>query len=267
MNDQRIKGIVQTLNDAFERRQGVFSDTRELLENQIPDGVSSGSRQHANFLFYLISQDHGVKSAKLYERAKNLYLQRPDVYDPMSITDSFTAEDEPGLIEILRLLAVRYPANGAKSWYRNSFVLREHYDCDARLLFQADDASTIMTTILKLHGFGPKTGGLLFRVFVGTGMATPSNAEDVNFPTDIHDTRIAALTEIVDIPTSITEKTYMPYVKIAEHAWKQGCRTNNVNWLQVDRALWILGSKGCAQDRHFDCPIRDYCMKGNGGLI
>ena len=267
MADPRTGQIVRALRDAFESRRGVFSDIKELLENQIPEGVALQSRQHANFLFYLISQDHGVKSAKLYERAKGLYGQQPQCFDPLAITKTFAGEDDPKLVEILRTLAVRYPVNGAKSWYRNSVTLCRDYGCDARQLFDSKDARTIMTAIRELHGFGPKTGGLLFRVFVGTGMASPSNIEDVDFPTDIHDTRIAAFTRIADVPTTVTEKTYMPYVRAAERAWKSACLAEGADWLQVDRALWILGSKGCARDRHYDCPIKHFCINGNGDLL
>ncbi|KKL58049.1 hypothetical protein LCGC14_2229250 [marine sediment metagenome] len=44
-------------------------------------------------------------------------------------------------------------------------------------------------------------------------------------------------------------------------------RDEEINWLQIDRALWILGSKGCANKRHFDCPIKDDCLKGMARVL
>jgi hypothetical protein len=259
--------IVAALLEAFTSRRAVFSDTKELLENQIPEGVNRGSEEHANFLFYLISQDHGVRSAKLYERAKALYSSQPDAFRPKSVVRLYADEHAAGLVGILKTLAVRYPRNGAISWYRNSQRLCQHYSGDARRVFSSEDAREIMAAIRTFHGFGPKTGGLLFRVFVGTGIAAPRNLDDVDFPTDIHDTRIAALTGVADIPVDVTEATYAPYVKLAEAAWKRACHNEKANWLQVDRALWILGSKGCAVERHHDCPIRKYCVRGNDTLL
>jgi hypothetical protein len=267
MNDRVARVIVRRLLTAFELREGVFSDTKELLENQIPLGVEPHSRQHANFLFYLICQDHGVKSALLYERAKSLYQSHPEAYSPPDIASSYQRDDDPGLIDILETLGVRYPRNGAKAWFANSRRLAIDYDGDARNLFAGESAREIMARIREMYGFGPKTGGLLFRVFVGLGFASPHQIEDINFPTDIHDTRIAALTGAADIPVDITESNYMPYVKLAESTWRLACRHEHVNWLQVDRALWILGSKGCASSRHHDCPLRDQCQLGKEVLL
>lgn len=267
MNDRIARTVVRELSAAFERREGVFSDTKELLENQIPAGVEPRSRQHANFLFYLICQDHGVKSALLYERAKSLYQIRPEAYSPPNIVESYSRDDDPGLISILTSLGARYPRNGAKAWFVNSRRLVNAYDGDARNLFTSNSAKEIMLRIREMHGFGPKTGGLLFRVFIGLHFATPLQVEDVDFPTDIHDTRIAALTGAADIPTDITESDYMPYVRLAENAWRMACRSEHLNWLQVDRALWILGSKGCASSRHHDCPLRKHCQLGRELLV
>lgn len=259
--------IVRILVRSFERREGVFSDTKELLENQVPKGVKYRSRAHANFLFYLISQDHGVRSAKLYERAKSLYSSNPGIFDPDWILQYHRSEDDSSLINILKSLSVRYPNNGARSWYRNSLRLRTSYAGDARGIFAQGSAGEIIKRIREFHGFGPKTGGLLFRVFVGIGIGDPDGLYDVEFPTDIHDTRIASLTKIADIPPTVSEENYASFVRIAERAWKQACQEESVNWLQVDRALWILGSKGCVTERHHDCPLRDCCVKGRAASV
>ncbi len=261
--NERSRNIVRKLIFAFENKDGVFSDTKELLENQIPIGVIPKSKEHANFLFYLISQDHGTKSAKLYERAKKLYSQNPDNFHPVKILQNNISPESEKLISFLSEFGVRYPKNSAKYWFRNSEILKEKYDADARNLFISQDAKEILQTIKKLHGFGPKLSGLLFRVFVGVGISKPANIDQANFPTDIHDTRIAAYTNIADIPTNVTENTYSPFVKKAESVWKYACDIENLNWLQVDRALWILGSKGCVTKRHSDCPIKEFCIKGD----
>jgi len=261
-NNYRARKIIKVLLSSFETREGVFSDTKELLENQIPLSIQYKSKQHANFLFYLISQDHGTKSSKLYDRAKNLYVSYPENFEPKSILKNYASEESKNLVNFLKLMGVRYPINSARFWYRNSEMLFNQYDNDARNIFDSDDGLEILKNIKKFYGFGPKISGLLFRVFVGIGIAHPRNIEEIDFPTDIHDTRIAALTEIVDIPTGITEGNYAPFVKIAQNAWQKACRDEGINWLQIDRALWILGSKGCVNERHHDCPIKNHCIKG-----
>jgi hypothetical protein len=258
--------ICKLLVSSFENREGVFADTKELLENQIPTGVEPLGLEHANFLFFLISQDHGVKSSRLYERAKELYSREPQNFDPKSISSRFGEADFENAISILQALGVRYPKNGARSWVQNAHVLTREYHADARQLFRGD-SQTVIRRIRSLLGFGPKTGGLLFRVFVGLTLYSPSDDARIAFPTDIHDTRIAALTGLADIPVNITESTYSPYVKAAEEVWRRGSLEAPVNWFQLDRALWILGSKGCATERHFDCPIRQHCQIGRNQLL
>lgn len=257
--------ISRILVSAFEKREGVFADTKELLENQLPVGVTPLSKEHANFLFFLISQDHGVKSAKLYERAKALYQHDPLLFHPGNLAAQYERENFEQAIGILQSLGVRYPKNGARVWVENAHALRDNYDSDARNIF-VGDSTTVMKRIRALLGFGPKTGGLLFRVFVGLGLYLPPDSASIPFPTDIHDTRIAALVGLAEIPIAITESTYSPYVKIAEEVWRRGSSEAAVNWFQLDRALWILGSKGCAAERHFDCPIREHCHLGEGLL-
>jgi hypothetical protein len=260
--NKRAKQIVRILQKSFKNEEAVFADTKELLENQRPRGVRTGSREHANFLFYLISQDHGTKSAKLYERAKSLYQEHPDLFDPVSVAKTYRSESDMELATLLKMLGVRYPNNATKFWYHNSTRLTSEFGGDSRNIFRAL-GSDVVKTIRSFQGFGPKIGGLLLRVFVGTGMANIDEIGEVDFPTDIHDTRIAALTRIADIPTDITELNYSPYVRTAQNVWRSACREAGADWLEVDRALWILGSKGCVSGRHHDCPLRAYCIKGD----
>ena len=261
-NNLRAREIVKVLLSAFENKEAVFSDTKELLENQIPPNVSYNSKNHANFLFYLISQDHGIKSSRLYDRAKRLYEAFPEKFDPKSIVEEHKSPDNSELLDFIKLLGVRYANNSTKYWYKNSEMLFDQYDGDTRNIFNGVDGPEVSKRIRSFYGFGPKISGLLVRVFVGTGIANVDKIEEIDFPPDIHDTRIAALTKIADIPEEITENNYSPFVKIAQNTWKEACKDKRINWLQVDRALWILGSKGCTSNRHYDCPLKKYCVKG-----
>lgn len=254
--------IVRRLQSAFENGEGVFADTRDLLENQIPRGVEAGSREHANFLFFLVAQDHGTKSAHLYQRARAAYLSSPEYFDPLRVVRLYDNENAAPLLAFVRHLGVRYPNVAAVGWIRNSHRLTSTYCGDAREILSTVSSTTEAIRVLtKFYGFGPKIAGLFYRVFVGTGLAQRLIDDQVTFPTDIHDTRLAALTRLADIPTHIKEDTYSPFVRSAQRAWRDACNEASADWPQVDRALWILGSRGCSTDRHSDCPIRQYCVR------
>lgn len=261
--DRRDLVLVRTLQASFQAKVGVFSDTKELLENQLPPGVTSRSREHANFLFFLISQDHGTKSAHLYDRAKRRFATNPDHFDPALVATSYSEASAQPIQETLAALGVRYPNSALRGWIRNSEKLTSQFHADARELVAGyQSASESMKVIRSFYGFGPKTGGLLFRVFFGLGLGKPESVDVVDFPTDIHDTRIAGLTGIADIPPDLTERDYGRFVRKAQLAWRRACDEEGIDWLQVDRALWILGSKGCSRERHADCPIRGFCRLG-----
>src|SRR5436190_5030049 len=80
ISEQAARTAVRRLQAAFDARTGLLSEIDDLVENQIPPGVSPLSREHALFLFFTVANDHGVKSRLLYERAKALFSEHPEFF-------------------------------------------------------------------------------------------------------------------------------------------------------------------------------------------
>ncbi len=59
------------------------------MENQIPAGVRRLSLQHARFLFFMVVNDHDMKSSRLYAKAKALFRQRPDLFVPAEVVSRY----------------------------------------------------------------------------------------------------------------------------------------------------------------------------------
>jgi len=260
----RAEEVVTRLDTAFRNKMGVFADTKELLENQIPQKVTPLSIEHACFLFYLISNDYGTKSSMLYERAKRLYVSDPALFSPRLILQRFTDYEDVDLVESTGVrLGTRFPAETAKRWYLNSEKLCREYEGDPRAIFSSNDARVVFSRIREFRGFGPKIGGLLLRTFIGCGFAHLENLEDVLIPVDIHDARIAFWTGAVNIPDMAGEiEDYHRYASQVQHVWSQACRAKELDWLEVDRALWILGSKGCVKLLCGTCALNNICRIG-----
>ena len=55
---------------------------------------------------------------------------------------------------------------------------------------------------------------------------------------------------------------YYKYVDIAQTEILKACNRCNINWLDVDRALWLTGSNGCVYDKCDICILNKYCIKG-----
>ena len=264
----RARLVIRRLHEDFAQRRGLLSELDDLVENQIPDGVSLLSLEHACFLFYMVPNDHGVKSRHLYSRAKQFFVSRPEMFSPVEMLRSFSGPDDRTLSSLLAAtLGVRYPNEAARSWYLNSARIVTEYGGDPRQLFQStQNAPELLRRILSFRSYGPKTGGMLLRAIGGLGFASLTDLEDVLLPVDVHDSRISFMTRIVRLPAGHPDpdKGYYPYVPQVQKALLDACNSLGMSWPDIDRALWIIGSRGCVSLRCTECPLLDMCEVGVG---
>lgn len=265
IDHDRADSVVTRLAVAYEQREGILSETDDLVENQIPEGVALLSSEHARFLFYVVSNDRGTKSSRLYARAKQLFKDDPQIFEPAYVVAEFSGPDDPILVRrSAAALGARYPQSSARAWYLNSTRLVRQYDGDPRLLFQAHgSARGLIAAIIGFDGYGPKTGGILLRAAVGLGFAKVRDLEAVLVPVDIHDSRISFFTGIVQsasrntMPAETTH--YRDHVATIQMILRDSCQRVAVSWLDVDRALWLIGSRGCVYRLCEKCPLNQMC--------
>lgn len=268
INYQRARRVIDRVHTAYAQRHGLLADVQDLLENQIPSGVEPLSKAHANFLFFVVPNDHGTKSAAMYSRAKELFARDPAVFDADAVLRRFRDMNDVTLQELVtRPIGARYPAVAARSWYRNATRLAAEFGCDSRELFGASpDAVELLQLITSYSGYGPKTGGMLLRAIVGLGFARVSNLERVLVPVDVHDTRIAFFTGMITSSSWEDEFDYQPFVKKVQRMLLDTCNDLGIEWLDADRALWLIGSRGCVTRRCNLCPIQEFCSVGRSEL-
>jgi endonuclease III len=265
-NPTQGRRVVRVLADAFARGNGLLAEKSDLVENQVPDGASPGSAEHATFLFFVVCHDHGVRSRDLYRRAKVAYSERPWLFSAPDVIERFAGPDDAGLVEAtVSNIGVRYPREGARRWYLNALRLLLEYDGRADRLFRStSDATDLLKKICSFRGYGPKTGGMLLRAAVGLGLAQVDRQQEVLVPVDIHDARIASYTGILTTsPAPADEAAFRAYVPLVQRALRDSCREARVSWLDVDRALWLIGSRGCVLRRCSECPLLDLCSVGS----
>jgi hypothetical protein len=108
------------------------------------------------FLFYTAANDQGVRSGTLYAKAKVLFADRKELFDPFWILTSYKGANDSRLVrDICRPLGVRYPKESAKSWYVNSRLLVGRYRGDHRnLLASTSDGPQLMRRIQAFRGRG-----------------------------------------------------------------------------------------------------------------
>ncbi|WP_125605741.1 hypothetical protein [Lapidilactobacillus bayanensis] len=227
----------------------------DLIENQIPACVEKGSIEHARFLFFVASNDHGLKSSAMYSKALNLYNTHPEYFVPNKIV---TMDEQSIKREILTPLGSRYPNAMAKAWLENSKALCKIYKGEPLNVFNStNDAVTLLKKIQAFKGYGPKISAMLVRacsslIFI----SRLEHLENVLVPVDVHDAR--TLFRSGGLYATDYEQNYTKYVSTAQREILEACNRNKLEWPKVDRSLWLLASNGLMDKLKLDEIKRDF---------
>lgn len=262
LNRARTIEVLQLLARSAENKKGLVSETDDLVENQVPSGIERGSREHALFLFAIVPNDRGVKSSALWARAKQLFLEEPCIFDPAHFrTANLSNLSCDRLVELLTTqLKPRYANNAAAGWVKNATRLFHEYQSDARIVFaQGPTGESAYRAIRSFYGFGPKTGGMMYRAATGLGWASAELSEAVEIPVDTHDVRIALQTGILKTENKVTAASHQLFAPAVRRELSDGCRELDIPWFEIDRAMWLIGSRGCANKRCQECPLKTKC--------
>ncbi len=224
----RADMLVKLLSRQYENDPFFLSAQDSLIENQVPKSVKKGSKFHARFLYYIACNDHGLKSNSMYEKAKQLYEEHPEYFDPKFIIG--LSEDDI-FNSIVKKLGARYPNALLRSWIENTrFIIHNYEGEPINLFISTNDANILLKNIKKLRGYGPKISGMLVRA-IHSLKFNPAlkNMEAVLVPVDIHDSRILFKTGVFSVPRS--EKfDYYDCVLPAQKELLSACNRNRVDW-------------------------------------
>jgi N-glycosylase/DNA lyase len=267
MNNDKAVNLVSLIAEDYLANKGIFSTTEDLLEFQIPKGIKYCSKEHARFYFYLVFNDHGTKSRSLYIKFKELYRNFRRLFSPHDIVNNFKDNENLLRESFLSNLGLRYPTQAAKSWISNSEMLIDRYNGEPIDLYNStSNAVELFKRIKNFRSYGPKTSGVLVRIIKGVGFnGNLRNITDVPLPVDIHDSRIALMCGIYK-PDGLDDiyniYSNPKHIQKIEKIWRDAAKKSGVKWVDIDRALWLLGSKGCVNKLCIKCPINQYCKTG-----
>ncbi|MGD2249404.1 MAG: hypothetical protein PVF58_13430 [Candidatus Methanofastidiosia archaeon] len=240
------------------RRLHEFFSTTDSLTATItpPEELEWKSKEHFLYLFYGCLLDYGMRSSIYHENLKKAYTQKPDLFDAQHIVETFQ-ENIKGLAAVLKeLVRVRFPNEGARRWLSLSETLLKKYSGDPRDMFTPlmsfDDAKN---AVLKIKGFGQKTGGLLVRILYENNLITVKDKLN-HIPIDRHDIEISIMLGVVSNDDSQTENTM---VEQLSSMWIEASRAEGVDPCETDRNLWLLGSRFCSKKKCSFCPLNDMC--------
>ena len=262
---RRTIAMLRLLLHARDDQQFLTAETADLVENQVPVGVVSGSREHALFLFAVVPNDRGVRSASLWDRAKLLYADEAWLFQPERVSGAPPARIARDVHRLLlERLKPRYVNHAVSGWISNAGRLRREFDSDARAVFaHGPDGASAYKAIRSFFGFGPKTGGMMYRAATGLGWASREAAETIEVPVDTHDVRISLYMGITRTSGPIETSAFASLAAPVRRELTEACRELGAEWFEFDRAMWLIGSRGCARRRCALCPISKLCSQAS----
>ena len=258
----RAREVVKVLHSYFRDAQTVKKATIEL-----PNDIEYGSKEHYLYIFYGCLLDYGVKSYYYHQRLKRAYSEFRELFSPDYILENFKNDIEILSKVLSRYLKVRFPIEAAKRWYSLSEVLCLKYKCDPRnLIKKATTLNELRNLIIEIRGFGQKTGGLLIRILHENGLLNNINESYIPFiPIDRHDIKISmrlgVIRNIKENFSSGRVSNRLP-TELSK-IWVKASILEGVDPAETDRNLWLLGSRLCASNKCYLCPVEGLCNQNS----
>ena len=234
MNEKffKIDKIVELIVDSYDNGLGVFAE-KTNLEDVVPKGV--GDLEKSLFLFYVTQIDYATNSKRLNANAAKAFNQNAEFFNP-----NYLAGIEASALKgFLEKIGPRYVNEAVVRWQINSRNLLEKYDGDPRNIFHDTSAQIVLDKVLEFRGFGPKTGNFFFRTMVDTFNYRYSDLNEIEQPVDRHDIRLTWEWGYLET-SEITDRNVCKVKKL----WKDVCIRTGINWITLDKAMWLIGSKG-----------------------
>ncbi len=275
---ERILKVVKLTRDAYERHEGIFA---EHTERTAPEKdfvqIAKDFGQKADLpdfaldtIFFLSSIVYSEDTQKQFERITDVDLFKEHwwIFHPEAVV----AQGHVGTYwEVMDYFKPRgYNSKAATRWHHNAQVLMQNHQGSVRQMFQDNDNDALKIlaeltgpkNIKKsewpgFQGYGSKLSRLFLQWVGQYELADLQNIEEFGIPVDFQVARITIQTEGIVLPGSTHKSLVID--KYLVPIFAKLCRENNLKPKEVSEALWLLGSRGCNQNRHAICPVREFC--------
>lgn len=258
--------VLGAIYKAYEEKEHPFNSTvlPQRIEN-IPEGVSWGSKEHAVVLFNFCLYMRGrIDSESAIKGMKKVYEKSPDMYsiDYMKFADEEVVS--PVLRQLLIFNGLGFNADQiSKHWILNKKKIAEHWHSDPRNIFMGVNSYEEAVRRLKnngkfdlnnpfgFYGFREKMVSMLVYFYIEAGIIKPFRFPP---PVDFHVLRILFSNQI------LTVENYKPGMRFWQNGMTDEARKILSRWIEeegkdsviLSNALWLLS--------------RDLCDKAPGNI-
>ena len=281
IDKDRAKSVIEKALAGREARTGFFATNfqpeKQFIEIAQEYGTQTENEAFClNALFmttpFVIAQNTGqffnrITDAKLL----NDYAW---IFDPSTAINE-TTSDPNGVLRKACLDYFRpagYSVNALGQWMHNLSVLNEKHQGDIRNFFREceDDAVKVVDALVVrprakssektgFRRYGPKLARLFVQWVNQYELYVLKNSGEVGVPVDFQIARVLIQTDAIPLSEpvqahTITHKVLLPM-------FTELCNENGFKPQEVSEALWTIGSVGCSNRRHEDCPVASLCNR------
>jgi len=168
------------------------------------------------------------------------------------------------IVSAVRVKNKEQEMSAGKGYYLNAKTLVEEYAGDPRKIIQGCTVEEANNRLENLYGFGPGISRLYMTELCDRNIAKPTNAQDLENKIDRHKARLLINTAVFQTEK---EQLHMSGITaLAQQAYTTAFSRIDHAPAHVDAAMWIIGSKGCAQQDYFNCKescplVNTYCKR------
>ncbi len=251
LNVDRAREVARAAVSMLKRRIYPF-DKERMPDKIIPDGIKRGSLEHAFLIFYACSTD-SMRQAKEVYRAFRSISQGRDLSELFALSEEQVREL---LHEHLEDSTRETMGNPAQTIAYNSLLLYRNYGNNPVNIVREDVDSTLKE-LDRFRQVGLGKAALIMKNYVRFGF-WQFPVYNIPIKVDRHVVRISLGTGVVEAEEEVIRADRL--VKPLMNAYREITREGRISGIDLDDALWVIGSYLCSRNRQdycrLNCPLR-----------
>ncbi|MDD5416699.1 MAG: hypothetical protein PHU12_01860 [Candidatus Aenigmarchaeota archaeon] len=257
-DDNKAFEMCEEIKKSWDLHIGAFKDYDEekFPEKTLPKNIKPGTKEHANYLFWVSVINYQTVADVTFPRFRAVYEEQPEMFDPAHIRKV----DDKELREFVEQLK-HMPDEVTKRWRHNAESFKELKD-DIRNIHKTKDIAATQQEVIKLfHGFQYKQSSLMLSWLKNAKLIETFDSTDLNIPVDVHVQRLSVRRDICDFKGKTRQEVIARYLS---KEYQRFFRENReFEPYDIQAYMWVLGSEGCIKNTtcRKACVFKEPCKR------
>jgi hypothetical protein len=286
LDEEKLAFVINDIWKSVLERRGIFAKgiKRFLPQWNIPKEFehdpqttrTKDPKNAAKFLFTRTSLDKLSLSSYLHRRTLETWADEEKRW--IFYPENVIVHDEVKIGSFLKKyfnygIPISQKVSAGKAYLNNARIIMDEYNGDPRNLILNKSVEQARGEIQKLTGFGTGLANLLMIEYCSREIACPTDLINLKPKIDRHKARIPINTGVIKLLNHWKEKGYIhsdALVERLEDSYVRVAAREGLDLIEIDAALWIIGSEICSQRNYNlckkDCPLVDGHCNSNATL-